>query len=37
MDSGKDTSETQKETVQPDEVVVTDSETTEAKPQAEAT
>jgi hypothetical protein len=37
MDSGNDTSEAQKETVQPDEVVVTDSEATEATPQAEAT
>lgn len=37
MDSGNNTSEVQKETAQPDEVVVTDSEATEAIPQATAT
>ena len=37
MDSGIDTSEAQNEIVQPDDVVVTDSEATEATPQAEAT
>ena len=37
MDSGTQTPEAQNETAQPDDVVVTDSEVTEAKPQAEAT
>lgn len=37
MDSGNNTPEAQNETAQPDEVVVTDSEVTEAKPQAKAT
>lgn len=37
MDSGIDTPEIENEIVQPDEVVVTDSEATEATPQAEAT
>lgn len=37
MDSGNNISEMENETVQPGDVVVTDSETTEAKPQADDT
>lgn len=37
MDSGNNTLEIQEDAVQPDKVVVTESEATEAKPQAEAT
>ncbi len=36
MDSGNNTLEIQEGAVQPDKVVVTESEATEAKPQAEA-
>ncbi len=35
MDSGNNTLEIQEDAVQPDKVVVTESEATEAKPQAE--